>query len=44
MDILIISQATSYLQVCDKTVRGLIEKKELPASKVERSWRIKNKI
>lgn len=41
MEILTISQAASYLQVCEKTVRRLIEKKELPASKVGRSWRIK---
>lgn len=41
MDIMTISQTASYLQVCEKTIRRLIEKKELTASKVGGSWRIK---
>ncbi len=36
-----IQQTAEYLQVCDKTVRRLISKKELSASKVGKSWRIK---
>lgn len=35
-----IAQAAKYLKVCDKTVRRLIAKKELAASKVGNSWRI----
>ena len=42
-DILTILQTAKYLQVCDKTVRRLIAKKELQASKIGRSWRIKKK-
>ena len=38
--ILTIAQAAEYLKVCDKTVRRLITKKELAASKVGKSWRI----
>ena len=38
--ILTITQTAEYLQVCDKTVRRLISKKELTASKVGKSWRI----
>ena len=38
--ILTIAQAAEYLKVCDKTVRRLISKKELIASKVGSSWRI----
>ncbi len=38
--ILTISQTAAYLKVCDKTVRRLISKKELVASKVGNSWRI----
>lgn len=40
-DILTIKQTSIYLQVCDKTVRRLIENKKLPAYKVGNSWRIK---
>ena len=40
-DILTISQTAEYLQVCDKTVRRLISSKQLLASKVGKSWRIK---
>ena len=40
-EIMTIQQAANYLQVCDKTVRRLISKKELPASKIGKSWRIK---
>ena len=36
-----IVQAAEYLKVCDKTVRRLIKKKLLCASKVGGSWRIK---
>jgi len=34
-------QAAEYLQVCEKTVRRLINSKTLAASKVGKSWRIK---
>ena len=40
-EILTIQQAAEYLQVCDKTVRRLISRKELPASKIGKSWRVK---
>lgn len=40
-EIMTIQQAAEYLQVCDKTVRRLISKKELSASKIGKSWRIK---
>jgi excisionase family DNA binding protein len=36
-----IVQVAEYLKVCDKTVRRLIKKKLLCASKVGGSWRIK---
>ena len=39
--ILTVAQAAEYLKVCDKTVRRLIAKQELIASKVGKSWRIK---
>lgn len=35
-----VSQAAEYLKVCDKTIRRLIAKQELAASKVGNSWRI----
>ena len=35
-----IAQAAEYLKVCDKTVRCLITRQELAASKVGKSWRI----
>ena len=38
--IMTIAQAAEYLKVCDKTVRRLIARKELAASKVGSSWRI----
>lgn len=38
--ILTIAQAAEYLKVCDKTIRRLISRKELAASKVGKSWRI----
>ena len=38
--ILTVAQAAEYLKVCNKTVRRLITKKELAASKVGKSWRI----
>lgn len=38
--ILTVAQAAEYLKVCEKTVRRLISKQELAASKVGRSWRI----
>ncbi len=38
--ILTVAQAADYLKVCDKTVRRLISKQELKASKVGKSWRI----
>jgi excisionase family DNA binding protein len=34
-------QAAEYLQVCEKTIRRLINSKTLAASKVGKSWRIK---
>ncbi len=37
---LTVAQAAEYLKVCDKTVRRLIAKQELAASKVGNSWRI----
>lgn len=40
-EILTISQAAEYLQVCDKTIRRLISNKKLSASKIGGSWRIK---
>lgn len=36
-----IAQTAEYLKVCEKTVRRLISKKELAASRVGNSWRIK---
>ena len=38
-----IAQTAEYLKVCDKTVRRLISKKELSASKVGKSWRIRKR-
>lgn len=40
-EIMTISQAATYLQVCQKTVRRLIDSKKLVASKVGNTWRIK---
>ena len=40
-DILTVSQAAKYLQVCDKTVRRMIANNKLPAYKLGKSWRIK---
>lgn len=34
------AQAAEYLKVCDKTIRRLITRQELTASKVGKSWRI----
>jgi excisionase family DNA binding protein len=39
-EILTVSQTAEYLKICDKTVRRLISKKALIASKVGGSWRI----
>ena len=39
--ILTVAQAAKYLQVCDRTVRRLIESKTLTASKVGHAWRIR---
>ena len=39
--ILTVAQTAEYLKVCEKTVRRLISKKELAASKVGKSWRIR---
>ena len=36
-----IAQTAEFLKVCDKTVRRLISKQELSASKVGKSWRIR---
>lgn len=38
--ILTVAQTAEYLKVCEKTVRRLISRKELAASKVGKSWRI----
>lgn len=40
-ELLTIVQAAEFLQVCEKTVRRLINSKTLTASKVGKSWRIK---
>ena len=40
-EILTIPQTAEYLQVCDKTIRRLISNKQLSASKIGKSWRIK---
>jgi excisionase family DNA binding protein len=40
-DIMTISQAENYLQVCEKTICRLIDRKELTVSKVGNAWRIK---
>ena len=40
-DIMTISQVATYLQVCQQTVRRLIDNKKLVASKVGNTWRIK---
>lgn len=42
-EILTVAQAASYLKLCDKTVRRLIKKNALAASKVGKSWRIQKK-
>lgn len=42
-ELLTVLQAATYLKVCDKTVRRLISKKKLVASKVGGSWRIQKK-
>ncbi|MDR1581655.1 MAG: helix-turn-helix domain-containing protein [Prevotellaceae bacterium] len=40
-EIYTVAQTAQYLQVCDKTVRRLIESKKLIASKIGKSWRIR---
>lgn len=40
-DIMTVAQAAEYLKVCDKTIRRLISKKQLEASQVGKTWRIK---
>lgn len=40
-DLMTVTQAAEYLKVCDKTVRRLIARQELAASKVGNSWRIR---
>ena len=41
-ELLTVSQAAQYLQVCEKTVRRLINSQRLTASKVGcRAWRIR---
>ena len=42
-EIFTVPQTANYLKVCDKTVRRLISKKVLIASKVGNSWRIQKK-
>ncbi len=41
-EILTVSQAAEYLQVCDKTILRLIKTKKITASKIGNRWRIKN--
>ncbi len=36
-----VAQAAEYLKVCDKTIRRLIKKNTIIASRVGHSWRIK---
>lgn len=36
-----VAQTSQYLQVCEKTVRRLINSNTLTASKVGKSWRIR---
>lgn len=36
-----VGQAAEYLQVCEKTIRRLINSKTLAASKVGKGWRIR---
>lgn len=43
IDILTVAQTAQYLQVCEKTVRRLISRNELIASKIGNSWRIQKK-
>ncbi len=40
-NIMTIEQAAEYLQLSSKSIRKLIERKELKASKVTSVWRIK---
>ncbi len=40
-EIFTVSQTAEYLQVCEKTVRRLIDRHALTASKVGNKWRIK---
>lgn len=41
-ELLTISQAASYLQLSDKTIRRLIKNSQMTASKVgDRAWRIR---
>lgn len=40
-ELITVGQAADYLQVCEKTIRRLINSKTLAASKVGKSWRIK---
>lgn len=43
-ELLTVAQAAHYLQVCEKTVRRLINNRKLTASKVgSRAWRIRKK-
>ena len=42
-EIFTVPQTATYLKICDKTVRRLINKKVLVASKVGNSWRIQKK-
>jgi excisionase family DNA binding protein len=42
-ELLTIKEAAFYLRVCTKTVRGLISKGKLPASKVGKQIRIPNR-
>lgn len=42
-ELLTVSQAASYLKVCDKTIRRLISNKKITASKIGSCWRIQKK-
>ena len=42
-EIYTVPQTAAYLKICDKTVRRLIDRGILVASKVGKSWRIQKK-
>ncbi len=40
-DVMTVAQVAGYLQLAENTVRGLIGRKELPAAKIGKSYRIR---